>query len=103
MSTVTIIGTKQIFVQEENGNDTDNNYRSCGKRSVQHNKRLSEGEKKMRLIDADALCKTLKRRIAFRKEVVKNIENENQCDKEVLDIVNDMPTMDEVREDEYID
>lgn len=54
----------------------------------------------MRLIDADALCKTLKRRIAFRKEVVKNIENENQCDKEVLDIVNDMPTMDEVREDE---
>ena len=35
-----------IFVQEENGNDTDNNYRSCGKRSVQHNKRFSE-EKKM--------------------------------------------------------
>jgi len=59
-----------------------------------------EEREEMRLIDADALCKTLEGRITFRKEVMKNIENENQCDKEVLDIVNDMPTMDEVDVDE---
>ena len=35
-----------ISVQKESENDTDNNYRSCGKRSVQHNKRFGE-EKKM--------------------------------------------------------
>ena len=35
------------FAVEENENDTDNNYRSCSKRSVQYNKRFSEEEKKM--------------------------------------------------------
>ena len=34
-------------VREEKENDTGNNYRSCGKRSVQHNKRFGEEEKKM--------------------------------------------------------
>lgn len=51
---------KMTFVHEESENDTDNNYRSCGKRSVQHNKRFGEGEKKMsRLIDADKLKKDI--------------------------------------------
>lgn len=42
---------QMISVVEEKENDTGNNYRSCGKRSVQHNKRFGEEKEEMTLED----------------------------------------------------
>lgn len=57
----------------------------------------------MRLIDADALCKTLERRIEFRNKCLKenppqdfianNIMAENDCDRELIDLIYDAPTV----------